>query len=267
MSGLGYVGKQATNPNEITNRLVTNAVLSSATPNQASVQAEITALTSGSGATYATKSYVDTQDATFSTVSYYQAQDLLNVPNTVVGALNQVAGVNTALTGPYYGVASLDSAGRMPAAQMPVLGAGYVQGPYGTTAVTTGSTSNTPLKIADFNIGLISLAFQPLVFMQCFVQSAMGHPVIEVRIADSTTSVAYASSTLVAQGQGRSLYDDYATINVLPTPATTGQTYASLGPSYNCWLSAWLYDASSATATISAGGVASAAAFLLRTAQ
>lgn len=245
-----------------------NAILSSATPNQASVQAELTGLTTGSGATYAQKSYVDSQDATFSTVSYYQTQDALNVPNSVVGAVNQVSGVNTAITGSYYGVASLDSSGKLPAAQMPVLGAGYVQGPYGPTAVSSGtSTTNTPVKIADWNIGATSLSFQPLVFMQCFLQSTVGHPVIEVRIANTTTAPTYAGSTLCGIGVGRGIYNDYTNITVLPCGSTTSQTPTALGPGYNVWISAWMYDALSSTVTLSAGGVASAAALLLRTAQ
>lgn len=267
MSGLSYVGATAAVNGQVTNRLATNTLLAGATPNTISVQAQVDALTSGGSATYASKSYVDTQDATFTSVSYYQSQDALNVPNAAVGAVNLVSGVPTALSGSYYGVASLDSAGRVPAAQMPVLGAGYIQGPYGITAFSPGNTSNTPLRIADWNIGAVSLSFQPLVFMQCFVLGLMSHPIIEVRIANSSSAVSYASSTLVAQGEGRGLYNDYHSVVVLPVPDTTGSTPTNLGPSYNVWLSAWLYDLNSQNATISAGGIATAAAFLLRGAQ
>jgi hypothetical protein len=150
---------------------------------------------------------------------------------------------------------------------MPVLGAGYIQGPYGTTATFTGTTSATPMKIADWNIGLISLAFRPLVFMQCFVLGAMSHPIIEVRIANSTTATSYAGSTLVARGHCRALYNDYAAVAVLPCPDSTGQTPSNLGPNYNVWLSAWVYDSLGQNVTISSGNVATGAALLLRGAQ
>lgn len=250
MSGLAFVGKQATQPAEIPNRGVTTTVLSSATPNQASVQSQLTALTTGAGATYASKSYVDTQDATFQLPSYYTTQDALNIPLTSVGVVS--------------GAAALDSTIHVPAAQMPVLGSGMIQGPYGTTASTVGTTGSTPIKVADFNIGAISLSFQPLVFMQLFVTSTMGKPVVEVRIANSTTAPTYAGSTLVASGQGRSLYNDYHAVVVWPSSSTLGATYGNLGPTYNVWLSVWLYDALAQSVTISSGGVASGAAFLLR---
>lgn len=253
MSGLAYVGRDAATSAEIANRRVTNNIISTATPNQGSVQAQVTALTSGGSPTYASKSYVDTADATFQLPSYYTTQDALNVALTTVGQPS--------------GVASLDSGGDVPITNMPVLGAGYIQGPYGVTAVFQGSTSNTPFKIADWNIGLISLAFRPLVFMQCFILGQMSHPVIEVRIANSTTAVSYAAGTLVAKGHCRALYNDYAAVAVLPCPDGTGQSPSNLGPNYNVWLSAWLYDANSQTTTISSGGVATGAAILLRGAQ
>lgn len=267
MSGLTYAGRPAANPNDITNRLVVNTILSSATPNQASVQAQLTALTSGATPTYAPKTYVDTQDTAFQAPAYYQSQDLLNVRTASRGTINQVSGANTPITGSYYGVAGLDSAGHVPVAQMPVLGAGYVLGPYGLTAQFSGSTSNTPMKICDFNIGVPNLSFRPLVFMQVFVSGLMAHPVIEVRIANSTTAVGYSASTLVAQGVGRGLYNDYASIVVLPCPDATGQTPSLLATTYNLWASAWLYDLNSQSVTIADGNIASAACLLLRGAQ
>lgn len=246
------MGATPTNDNEVANRLVTNTLLASATPNRASVQAQVDALTSGATPTYASKSYVDTQDAAFQLVSYYQTQDALNVATTAKGAAN--------------GVASLDSSGKVPAAQIPTLGSGYVQGPYGPTATFTGTTTATPLKIADWNIGVVSLAQRPLVFMQCFVTGLVAHPVIEVRIANTTSSPAYGSTTLVAQGLGRGLYNDYHAVAVVPCPDSTGQTYSNLSTTYNIWLTAWLYDLSGNTGgvTISSGGVVSGAALILR---
>lgn len=250
MSGLALVGKQAVNPTDVPNRGVLNATLSAAVPNQASVTTQVANLTSGASPTYAPRTYVDSQDATFQLPSYYQTQDALNVPLSSVGQPN--------------GVASLDSTAHVPALQLPVLGAGYLQGPYGPTAVFTGSTSNTPLKIADWNIGNVALSFQPFIFMHCFATGTVSRPIVEVRIANSTTAVSYAAGTLVAMGEGRTLYNDYHVIPVVPVGAGLSATPANLGPIYNIWLSAWLYDANAQGVTLSAGGVVSGAAYLLR---
>jgi hypothetical protein len=250
MSGLALVGKQAVSPKDIPNRGVLNAALSASVPNQASVSTQVANLTSGATPTYAPRTYVDGQDATFQLPSYYQTQDALNVPlSTVAQPL---------------GVASLDGTTHVPLPQLPILGAGYIQGPYGPTAVFTGSTSNTPLKIADWNIGNVALSFQPFVTMFCFVNGVVSRPVIEVRIANSTTAVSYAAGTLVAMGEGRTLYNDFHVIPVVPVGAGLSTTPANLGPTYNVWLSAWLYDANSQGVTLSAGGVVSGAAYLLR---
>ena len=151
MAGLAYVGATPVNDADITNRLAVNNLIANAPTSATAVQGQINALTQPPSPTYASKSYVDTQDATFQLPSYYTSQDALNVPSSSIGQPN--------------GVASLDSAGDVPLAQLPVLGAGYVLGPYGPTAVTTGSTGATPFKIADWNIGNTALAFRAWVFM------------------------------------------------------------------------------------------------------
>lgn len=247
------------------NRLSMNNLLAAAVPNQGSVAAQLTTATTGSGATWATKSYVDTQDATFAAPSYYTSRDALNIPTTARGT---VAG--SALTGSYYGVASTDSTGTIPPAQLPNVGAGYLVGPWGTTATVTGSTGSIPLKIADWNIGTPSVQFRPWVYLTAFVTStvATAHPIIEIRIADSTTAPTYAASTLVGMGEGRTFYTDYHAISTVPVPDTTGESYPALLPtSYHIWLTAWLYDVNgggSNSVTLSTGGIASAAAFLWR---
>lgn len=253
MVGLAYVGKLPAVAPDVVNKLATVTAINATTPNQASVQAQIDALVAG---TYATKSYVDTQDATFQPISYYQNQDALNVPTTTVAQPN--------------GVASLDGSTKVPLAQLPTLGAGYLQGPYGTTAVNTvgGTTANTPLKIADFNIGAPGILFRPLAFMTVLLTSTgIARPVVEVRIANTTTAPAYGSTTLVAMGVGRSLWADYQAISVLPVGDTTGTTPSSLATTYNIWLTAWVYDLNNSSVTFSVGGIANAAAYLLRTAQ
>ena len=214
------------------------------------MQGQINTLTQIPTATYAPKSYVDSQDATFQLPSYVTAQDALNVPLSSVG----VPG----------GVATLNSAGDVPLTQLPVLGAGYLLGPYGPTAVATGTTGATPLRIAEWNIGNTSLAFRALVFMSVFVTGVGAHPVVEVRIADSATQPTYAAGTLVAMGEGRTIYNDYHALIVLPVPDTTGQTPSLLPTGYKIWLTAWVYDLNGLSVTLTGGNIAVASAFLLR---
>lgn len=250
MSGLLLVGKTPANPTDVVNRLAVTTALNAAVPNRAGV----TAQAASTATSYGAKTYIDTQDAAFQLPSYYTTQDALNVALTSVGQPN--------------GVAALDASSKALVAQLPVIGAGYLQGPYGVTATFTGTTSAVPMKIADFNLGAAGVTFHPLVFMACFVTGSGAQPVIEVRIANSTTAVSYAAGTLVAKGVGRSFYDDYHAVMVTPSPATTGQSYpTALGPTYNVWLSAWLYDQNNSSVTIASGNVASGAAFYQRTAQ
>jgi len=259
MSGLSYVGAPAANPTDIDNRGSMNAQIAAVTPSEASVTAQINSLVGG---TYATKTYVDSQDATFALPSYYVTRDALNLPTTAIGA---VAG--TAITGSYYGVASLDATTKVPVAQIPNVGAGYLLGPYGTTATATGTTGATPLRIADWQIGLPNIQFRPWCYLNAFVASTTGaHPVIEIRIANTVTAPTYASTTLIGIGEGVYGYTDYQAISAIPVPDTTGETPSLLGTTYEVWISAWLYDLNGGTnsVTLSSGGIASAAALLWR---
>jgi hypothetical protein len=250
MAGLSYVGAKPVGDLDITNRLAVNDLIATAATSATAVQGQINALTQLPTATYAPKTYVDSQDATFQLPSYYTAQDALNVPISSIGAAN--------------GVAPLDSNGDVPLINMPVLGAGYILGPYGPTAVGTGTTGATPLKIADWNIGNTALQFRALVFMSCFVTGLGAHPVIEVRIADSATAPTYAASTLVAMGEGRSIYNDYQAVTVLSVPDALGQTPSLLPSGYKAWLTAWVYDLNGQSVTLTGGNVAVASVFLLR---
>lgn len=250
MASIPYVGIAPTAANEITNRLAISNLLATAPVTIESVQDQINTLTTGGSPTYASKAYVDSRDASFQLTSYYLTQDGLNLPLDSAGDPN--------------GVATLDGAGTIPVTQLPVLGAGYVQGPYGLTATHTGTTGATPLKVADWDIGPANLAFRPLVYMMVFATGNNAHPVIEVRIADSETSVGYDDTTLVAMGEGRTQYNDYHAIAVVPVPDDVGQTPSYLGPTYDIWLSAWLYDLNGNSTTVSAGNIVFGSAFLLR---
>lgn len=206
----------------------------------------------------ATKTYVDTQDALYAEVAYYQAQDALLVPNASKGQVN--------------GVASLDSSGKIPLTQIPVLGAGVLKGPYGLTSVSTGTASSTPLKIAEINIGQSGVNFKPLTFLLALVTPSLrGRPVVEIRIGDNTQTN-YADQTLVASAFGRANYDDLQPVLVRPDPGMLNamqdgvQTY--YGPNTQYKLTAWLFDSTgSGQITIASGGVVSASAYLLRVVQ
>lgn len=254
MSGLSYVGKVPTNPTDITNRLATNTTLASATPNTASVQSQIA---SAIASTYATQAYVNNLTATFTSTAYYQAQDLLNIPLTKVG----IAG----------GVATLNASGTVPLAQLPPSGAGYVLGPFGPTATFSGSTGTTAIKIADWQLpDPINYQFRLEVYFAAFVNSTMGHPIIEIRVANTTTAPSgyTTAGTLVALGEGRDLYNDYAPVETVPVPDTTSETPSLLPANYNPWVTAWLYDANNsnnnASVSLTNGQIANAAVYVIR---
>jgi len=248
MSGLNYIGPAPVDPEDVANRLQLNSIIDTAAVNRTAVASQ--ALTEAGN--YASKTYVDTQDALFASDSYYQQRDGLNIPLSAKG----VAG----------GVATLDGSAEVPIAQMPVLGASYVKGPYGATAVTLPvQAGSEPVKFADFNIGPAGIQFRPLVFLSALVAiPGNAQPIIEVCLSDGEAD--YDSSTLVAMGVGRSFYDDPHTVTVLPVPATTGSSPGSYPTTYNVWLSAYLYSGGQ-DATILVNHVVAPVAFLLRVAE
>jgi hypothetical protein len=258
MVGLAYVGKVASVAADIVNELAVNNLIATTSPNQSSVAAEAASV---AAATYATLTYVNNQDATYALPSYLVTADAPVLPAAYVGTPSATALGSTA----FYGAASLNASAQVPITQMPVLGTGYIAGPVGATATATGTTSNVPLRIADWNIGQPGFQFRPMVFLYALVTGLMAHPIIEVKIANSTTAPAYSAMTLVAQGLGRSLYNDYAAIPVVPVADTTGESYPTLlATNYNVWLTAWLWDLNSQSVTIGSGGLVSSAAFFLR---
>lgn len=247
MSSLSYVGAAPQDSPDIVNRRQATTIINSAPVNRTGVSSQIhtTATT-----TYASKTYIDTQDATFALPSYYQSRDDLNVPNTAKGQAN--------------GVASLDSSGKIPLAQMPVLGAGYLLGPYGTTTAPVQRVAGqSPLDIVHFNIGVHGYHFQPLVFATVLATpTSGGRTVIEARISDGQAP--YVSQTLVARGIARNLFDDVQSIAVIPCAATAGQTPTSFPDTMNIWVSLWVYDLYQSS-TVTATGIVSASVYLLRT--
>ena len=264
---LDYVGPNPITGSDIVNKLDTTNIIGGITPNQATVNADIASIVTSTYEPYSTVSELTT---TYSPISYYKTQDLLNLPLTSVGTVS----VTELGTTGYYGAASLDSSGQIPAAQFPALGDGYLLGPYGATSTASGGTNTTPIKIADVEIGRATKSFSPLAYMTALVTGVMAHPVIEAYIANtaSTAPTSYATAgTLIARGAARSLYSGLAPIAVNPLPATVGQTPALLPPTYQVWVTYWLYDAASynnvagvTSVTLQSGDIASAGVYLLR---
>ncbi|QDH91876.1 hypothetical protein SEA_PHRAPPUCCINO_201 [Mycobacterium phage Phrappuccino] len=209
-------------------------------------------------ASRATKVYVDTQDAAYADADYYTSRDALNIPNSARGAAN--------------GVASLDGAGRIPAAQVPALGFGVMRGPWGITSTFGGTTGRTPLKIAEFNIGRTTWNFQPLVYLTALIEATFkARPVVEIRIGQPADTT-YASQTLVGSGAGRAVFNDLQAINVLaggaPGAMSDGvQTY--YGPNFDTRLTVWAYNDldNSGQLTVGTSAIWTAAAYIMRVAM
>lgn len=260
MSSLRYVGRAASESQDITTRLVNTNILNSAVPNRTSVTTQVDTASQS----YATKTYVDTQDGQFASPSDYQNADLNLVPIAVKGAVGA-----TDLTGTgMYGVASLDGTGKIPTSQIPVLGSGYILGPFGVTSVYQGSVtgSSSPLKIADIHVGVQNqtCSIHPYSIVMANSNNN-GAPVVEARWATSQNTT-YSTSTKCGIGEGRSFYDDIQPIVVQPASAL-GATPISVAGSTDIWVSLWLYNADEQTSTIGVGGIASAAIFLMKVAQ
>lgn len=242
MAGLTYVGADDTDPRSIETRLSAEGNL-----NQGVSRSYVSGRIAEKMATRATKTYVDTADEQFAPVAYYSERDALLVPLTAKGVAS--------------GVATLNASGKVPAAQIPVLGAGMLRGPWGANQSFGGTTGSTPLKVAQWNLGVLGVTGIPLAFMSTSVQSTDGRSAIEIRIGDSTQTT-YVAQTLIAQGFGREWYQDYQMIAVLPCPPVG----FALNPATNYILNAWLIDTNGGQSTTQVGSIATASFFAARTA-
>ena len=199
MAGLIYVGKVPAESKDIETRASTEDVLNSGISRDY-VAGRVIELS----ASKATKVYVDNQDNLYADASYYPSRDALLVPNGARGTAS--------------GVASLDNNSKVPSAQVPVLGAGILRGPYGPNTMFGGTTGATPLKVAQWNAFTMGYTGQLLAWGMIACQSVDGRTVVEIR-AGTSTQVNYADQTLIAQGYGRQLYNDYQYIAVVPVTA------------------------------------------------
>lgn len=252
MSGKNYVGRTPVNSQDVVTKLVASNLVDAATPSQVSAASDV--LTAAS--LKASKTYVDTQAATFKPPTYFQTQDALNVSVASRGAAG--------------GVAALDSHSKIPLAQVPPVGAGFVLGPFGPTAGFSAETDATPVRIADWAIGVQSITFEPQVYCTILAGAQnMGRPVIEVGISDGTTTD-YEDQVIVARGLGRTAFNDGQVINVMTIPAEDGHSgddHTIYTPTYDIFMSAWLYDSQDQTVSVADGSILSGAVYLWRTTE
>ena len=250
MSSELYVGPTATQDDSVVPRLVTETILGAG---RAYVDAQVVTQASA----YASKGYIDDADGGYADIAYYQSRDALNVAVADKGAPD--------------GVASLDSTGTIPPVQVPPLGSGVIRGPWGLTTALSGITSTTPVKVAEFTIGVTGWNFRPWAFLTAQVNcSGFARPIVEVRIGSPANNT-YASQTLVAKGQGRAVYDDLQVVSVMPGAADGAmsdgvQTFYL--PNMDARLSVWLYSDEPRGGQVSMTGSSlwAASAYILRVA-
>ena len=252
MASLNFVGPRPDDDEGVLNRLYLDSFIdegNSRSYANGRIAAQI--------ALRASKSYVDSQDSTFAEVAYMTTRDALNVPKSSKG----VAG----------GVATLDADGKIPASQVPSIGTAIYRGPYGATNVNSGTTSGqTPLKIADYNIGVTGWKFQPLPYLLVQVEvSGDALPIVEARIGTQTDTT-YASQQLVARGRGRARTNTVQAVTVL-SGGVPGLMSDGVPDFYdtnlNALLSVWVYNAAeTGSIEVSGNALFAGAVFIARVA-
>jgi hypothetical protein len=246
MPRLNYVGPVPNDDSDLLNRLQATALINAAAVNRTATTSAIEA----AAAAKASKETIDTLDANYATAEYYQGRDLLNVTTASIGAVSGVAGLVS---------------GKVPLTQLPVLGQGFLKGPFGPTTVTTATNvTTTPVKVAEFAIGVQSVAFQPLAYASVAVDTTPGgRPILEMRISDG--AAAYSAQTLIAQGIGRPIYNGRQIVAVTPASATVGASNPlPFGVSTNIVVSLWAYSTTLTPITVGSSSVISAAVYLMR---
>lgn len=250
MARLSYVGPPAADDNDIISRSTAEQILDAGDVTRVQVAGDIATAVS----LRASKAYIDQADSLYATVSYYQDQDNMNLPLLSIGQPN--------------GAAALVS-GEVPAEQIPAGGAGYLRGPYGaTTRWTVTDVTDTPTRIAEFRIGVPSVAFRPLVYGVVMVDTEPGgQPIVEARISDG--EALYSSQTLIGQGAGRPLHSGRQSVLVVPASATLGASGAgTYAADMDVYVAIYVYSSSSSVpVAVSSTGVASAALYFMRTGE
>lgn len=246
MPRLNYVGPVPTDDGDVLNRLQGTDLINAATVNRIATISSIEA----AAASKASKTTIDSADAAYATADYYQGRDNLNVSAASIGAPNGVAGLVS---------------DKVPLAQLPVLGQGYLKGPFGPTTVNiVSNATSTPVKLAEFAIGVQSVAFAPLAYATAAVNTTPGgRPVLEMRISDG--AAAYGDQTLIAQGIGRPIYNGRQIVSVTPASNTAGASNpAPFGVSTNIVVSLWVYSTTATPVAVSSSSLISAVVYLMR---
>jgi hypothetical protein len=254
MSTLYYIGADPLTGEDIISRLSVEDILNSGVSRgYAAGQAATLAVPK------ATKDYVDTQDGLYAEKTYYTAQDAFLVPVASRGQAN--------------GVASLQgSPPKIPDAQIPILGVGYLRGPLGINQNSGGTYNATgfdtnPVKVGTWNVGVPGIPFQPLLYCSCLVQAHVdGRPVLEARIGDLTQTT-YGAQTPIGQAIGRTHYGDYQSLTILPSSASLGADGTVVFAGATNWhIDLWLRDESGFKIFLPGGNITSASLWLMRVA-
>jgi len=251
MAGLSYVGKGASAARDVVHKLKAEEIYDSGMG-----RTYVTGRAHDLALTKATKVYTDTQDAQFQAVGYSASANALLVPNSARGAVN--------------GVAALASDGKVPVAQVPIMGAGLLRGPYGPVGAVSGtvSTDDTPIKLFDAFNGVTGVNGLILPFYNIIAKSERGRTVIEVRIG-LTGENDYEDQTLLARGTGQDFFYDWQGIEIWPATPETGMGQSgqegewAAGTSYN--IDCWMYDDGGGTSSTQSGYTVSAALYFART--
>lgn len=217
-----------------------------------------------------TKVQVDAWDSDYAPVTYYKQRDTLLVPKTAKGAVGGVATLSSTTQ------TTLAGGSGYVATQVPVLGAGILRGPYGATKQhTRANVGATPQIIAEWlyptsnatSFGAMPLTGTLWPFCTVAAQNTGGRSVIEVRAGTTNT---YSDQTLIGIGYGRTWFDGYQLITVMPAgPINTGQgvTPPRFEATTTLNVTMWLLNDSGGTSNITAGLVYSSALYVARTAQ
>lgn len=261
MAGLANVGRASATSTDLVRKVEVDNDYANATVSQTAVAGQVGAAVAGLASTVT----VNNGLAVFAQPNYYQTQDALLLPLTSVGAASVVA--NPTASPPVVGVqgvASLDSGGKIPTAQVPVLGSGFVSGAWGPTATFNASATTTPVKIADWNIGASGVPFQPMAFMSLLIKAVnRGRPVVEIWL--NAAPATYGTGTLVARGRGRDFWNDFMTVNVVPVPSKNAQVGGvGFAATYTAWFTAWMYDATGQGVSLISSNIVNAGIYLMR---
>lgn len=271
MAGLYYVGKAPSVDRDLVIQKDAKAVFNGGV-SRSYVAQQVAAKT----AVKITKKQVDEWDSGYAPVVYYQQQDQLLMPKSAKGATGGVASLTTSTAASKAGYSNY----VISPSQLPVLGAGTMRGPYGLNKQYNQANVGTiPKMFGEWQYSPDSVKFvMPvtgylLPFLVIAAQNTGGRTVLEVRFG---TSKLYAEQKLIGIGYGRTWFEGYQIINVVP--ATTGDTEdmiidATVPVYVQLWVhnegggrsNVMLTEGTDGSTNVSAGMIYSSALYVVRT--